>query len=81
MSHVLSDVMGCHRYDLRIVRHLQQPRQDPGGGKRMGGKFTQLKKNNMKRLQKRKFHWSTVLDLRWLERVCVITHIVGDKRS
>lgn len=29
MSHVLADVVSCHGYDLRIIRHLQQPRQDP----------------------------------------------------
>ena len=29
MSDVLSDVVGCHRYDLWIIGHLQQPRQDP----------------------------------------------------
>lgn len=29
MSHVLSDVVSCHCYDLRIIGHLQQPCQDP----------------------------------------------------
>lgn len=29
MSHVLSNVVSCHCYDLRIIRHLQEPRQNP----------------------------------------------------
>lgn len=29
MSHILPDVVSCYCYNLRIIRHLQQPRQDP----------------------------------------------------
>lgn len=36
MSHILSNVVSCHSYDLRIVRHLQQPCQDPVEKKKQG---------------------------------------------
>lgn len=29
MSHIFSNVMGCHRYHLRIIWNFQQPCQDP----------------------------------------------------
>ena len=31
MAHVLPDVVGCHGDDLGVVRHLQQPGEDPDG--------------------------------------------------
>lgn len=37
MSHVLSDVMSCHSYNLRIIRHLQEPCQDPIEGRKTKG--------------------------------------------
>lgn len=42
MSHILSDVVSCHSYDLRIVGHLQQPCQDSVEEKK-GGKSSFLK--------------------------------------
>lgn len=29
MPHILSNVMSCHCYNLRIIGHFQQPRQNP----------------------------------------------------
>lgn len=29
MPHILSDIVSCDRNDLRIIGHLQEPRQDP----------------------------------------------------
>lgn len=43
MSHILSDVVSCHSYDLRIVGHLQQPCQDPVEKKKRGKSYPTLK--------------------------------------
>lgn len=43
MSHILSDVVSCHSYDLRIIGHLQQPCQDSVEKKKEGKVRSTLK--------------------------------------